>query len=106
MNDKLVEKNNNGNFTQGSAILKIKYHNPKSLIVQHLPVKEEEKKIDVYRTRNGNSIKYLTSVDFQEIVKIGGRVIEIYDAVIYRENFKVSPFRKVIDKLFALGQKY
>ena len=37
----------------------------------------------------------------QEIVKIGGKVIEIYEAVIYRENFKVSPFGKVIDKLSA-----
>ena len=46
MNDELFEKNNNGNFTQGSAILKTKYYNPKKLIVQHLPVKEKEKKIE------------------------------------------------------------
>ena len=48
----------------------------------------------------------LTSVDNQKIVKIGGKVIEIYEGVIYREDFKISPFRKVIEKLFALGQKY
>ena len=34
------------------------------------------------------------------------KVIQIYGGVIYRENFKISPFRKVIDKLFSLGQKY
>ena len=56
--------------------------------------------------RNGYIIGYLTSVDIQEIVKIGGKVIEIYEGVIYRENFKVSPFRKIIDKFFALRQKY
>ena len=56
--------------------------------------------------RNGYIIDYLTSVDIQEIVKIGGKVIEIYESVNYRKNFKVSPFRKVIDKLFALRQKY
>ena len=56
--------------------------------------------------RNGYIIDYLKCVDIQEIVKIGGEVIEIYEGVIYRENFKVSPFRKVIDKLFALRQKY
>ena len=39
MNDELVEKFINQTFTQGSAILKIKYYNPKNLIVQHLPVK-------------------------------------------------------------------
>ena len=50
-------------------------------------------------------IDTLTSVDIQEIVQIGGKVIQICEGVIYQENFKVSPFRKVIDKLFALGQK-
>ena len=56
--------------------------------------------------RNGYIIDYLTSVDIQEIVEIGYKVIEVYQGIIYRENFKVSPFRKVIDKLFALREKY
>ena len=56
--------------------------------------------------RNGYNIDYLTSVDIQEIVKIGSKVIEIYEGVFYRENFKVKPFRKVIDILFALRQEY
>ena len=106
MNNELVEKFNTGDFNQGSAILKIKYYNPKNLIVQHLPIKEKEKKIEINRMRNGHIIDTLTSVDIQEIVKIGGKLIQIYEGVIYRENFKVSPFRKVIDKLFALRQKY
>ena len=106
MNNELVEKFSTGNFTQGSAILKIKYYNPKNLIVQHITIKEKEKKIEFNRLRNGYLIDTLTSVDIQEIVKIGGKVVEIYEGVIYRENFKVSPFRKVIDKLFALRQKY
>ena len=45
MNEELVNKFNTGNFIQGSAFLKIKYHNPKNLIVQHLPIKEKEKKL-------------------------------------------------------------
>ena len=105
MNDELVNKFNTQNFNQGSAILKIKYYNPKNLIV-HLPIKERVNKMKINRMRNGYIIDHLTSVDIQEIVKIGGRVIEIYEGVIYRENFKVSPFRKVIDKLFSLRQKY
>ena len=56
--------------------------------------------------KNGNIIDVLTSVDICEIVKIGGKVVEIYEGVLYRENFKVSPFRKVIEKLFAVRQKY
>ena len=87
MNDELVEKFNTSNFKQGSAILKIKYYNPKNLIVQHLPIKEKEKQIEINRMRNGYIIDTLTSVDIQEIIKIGGKVIEIYEGVIYRENF-------------------
>ena len=55
--------------------------------------------------RNGYIKDTLTSVDIQQIVKIGGKVVEISDRLIYRENFKVSPFRAVFDKLFALRQK-
>ena len=106
MKDELVVKFNTGNFTQRSAILKIRNYNPKNLIVQHLFVKELEKKIEINRMRNGYTIDHLTSVDVQEIVKIGGKVIQIYEGVIYRENFKVSPFGKVIDKLFALREKF
>ena len=71
MNNELVNKFNTGNFNQGSAILKIKYYNPKNLIVQHLPVKEKENKIEINRMRKGYIIDTLTSVDIQEIVKIG-----------------------------------
>ena len=106
MNDEIVEKFNTGNFNQGSAIFKIKYYNGKNLIVQHLPVKEKEKKIEINRMRNGYVTQVLTSVDIQELVKIGGKRVEIYEGVIYKGNFKVSAFRKVIDKLFALRQKY
>ena len=109
MNDVYVEAFNNQTFNEGgdeSAILTIKYYNRPDLIFQHLPVKENVKKVEVNRMRNGYIIDTLTSVDIQEIVKIGGKVIEIYEGVIYRENFKVSPFRKVIEKLFALRQEY
>ena len=82
MNDELVEKFNDGNFNRGSAILKIMYYNPRDPIVQHLPVKEKEKKIEINRMRNGYIVDYLTSVDIQEIAKIGGKVIQIYEGFI------------------------
>ena len=56
--------------------------------------------------RNGYIVDTLTSLDICEIVKIGGKRVEIYEGVIYRENFKISPFRKVIEQLFASRQKY
>ena len=73
MNDELVEKFNYQAFTQGSAILKKKYHNPKTLIVQHLPVKEKVNKIEINRMRNGYIIQVLTSVDIQELLKLKGK---------------------------------
>ena len=109
MNHVYVEAFNNQTFNEDgneSAILTIKYYNLPDLIFQHLPVKKKVKKTEVNRMRNGYIIDTLTSVDIQEIVKVGGQVIEIYEGVIYRENFKVSPFRKVIEKMFALRQKY
>ena len=57
--------------------------------------------MDINGTRYGYILDHLASADIQEIVEIGGKVIEIYEGVIYRENFKVSPFRKDIEKLFA-----
>ena len=54
--------------------------------------------------RKGYIIDTLTSVDIPEIVKIGGVVIEIYEGVFYLENFRISPFRKFIEKLFTLRQ--
>ena len=53
VNDELLEKFHNQTFTQGSAFSKIKYFNPKNLIVQHLPNKEKEKKIEINRMRIG-----------------------------------------------------
>ena len=64
------------------------------------------RKIENNRKRNGYIKDTLTSVDNQETVKIGGKVFQIYEGVIYQENFKISPFEKIIEKLFALRKKY
>ena len=55
--------------------------------------------------RNGYIIDTLTSVVLQGIVKIGSKVDEVCEGVIYRKNFVVSHFRNVIEKLFASRQK-
>ena len=108
-NKTYVDAFNNQTFNEDgdeSAILRIKYYNLPNLIFQHLPVKEKVKNMEVNKMRNGYIIDTLTSVDICEIVKIGGKVIEMYEGVIYREKFKISPFRKVMEKRFALRQKY
>ena len=105
MNIDLVKTFNEGKFTQGSATLKIKYKNSKVLIVQHIPVKERENECEIKGMRNAYIIDTLISVDIQKIVKNDGKVIEIYEGVFYRETSTVSPFKKVIDKLFEFRQK-
>ena len=47
--------------------------------------------------RNGHIIDVLTSLVIQEIVKIGEKVVQRYEGVIYQENFRVAPFKKVIE---------
>ena len=106
MIDELVEKLNSGNFNQGSAIFKNKYYKRKTLIVQHLLVKERGRKNEINRMRNGYNLETLTSVGIQEISKFGGKVIKIYEGVIHQEKSKISPFRKIIHKLSALRRKY
>ena len=98
-NDIYVEAFKNQTFNKHgdeSTILKIKYYSPPDLIFQHLPVKENVKNIELNIMRKGYTADTLTSVVFQEIVKIGEKVIQFYEGVIYRETFRRSPFRTVV----------
>ena len=109
LNDVYVEVFNNGTFNQDGnegAILKIKYYSPPDLIFQHLPVEEKIKITKVTRKQNEIIIDTSTSVDIQSSIKIGGKVIRFYEGVVYRGNFKVSSFEKVIESLFLSRQKY
>ena len=51
-------------------------------------------------------VDVLTSVDFQEIVKIGGKVIKICKGVISKKIIEISPLSKVIEILLALRENY
>ena len=109
LNDVYVEAFNNQTFNEDgdeSAILTIKYYNPPDLIFQQLTAKEKIKKVEVDGIRNGYIIDTLTSVGIQKIVETSGKVIKIYQGVIYRENFKISIFGKVLENLFALRHEY
>ena len=108
MNDVFANDIINQTFNQdgnNSALLKKKILHPPSLIFQHLAVKEKVENVELNRRRKSHNIDTLTPVDIQEIVKMGGEVIRMYEAVIYQENLKVSPFRKILEKLFILRRK-
>ena len=52
--------------------------------------------------RNGYLIDTLTSVNIQEVFIKRDKVIEIYEGVISRESFILSPFREVFDEIFLI----
>ena len=54
----LFNKFNNQPLTRGNVILKIRYYNPKDLIVQHLPNKEEVNRSEKNSMRNGFSLMF------------------------------------------------
>ena len=104
-NDEIVGTFNCQTFTRGSAILKLLYYNRSEGIFQFLPVWGKVGKTEINRRRNCYNIDTLTSVHIQEIVKIEGKVIEIYEGVFYWENCETFSFGKVIELLFNLRLK-
>ena len=44
---------------------------------------------------NSYNLDTLTSVDIFEIDKMDGKVIGIYEVVIYGKNIKISPLKKI-----------
>ena len=86
----------------------VRCDNPKKkLLFQRLPVKEDvtlvgDKHKEVNRLRNGYITQILAKVVVDEIVKTGGKKCSISEWIIYKEFFKVSSFKKVIENLFDL----
>ena len=80
MNDVYVVAFNNQTFNQDdneSVILGIKYYNQPNRIIQHLSIKAKVKNIEVNKMRIGFIIAVLTFVDTCEIIKMGGKMIEL-----------------------------
>ena len=106
MNDELLEMFSSGYFIQGSAVFEVKCCNPPELIYQHLPVKKRVNKVEVNRMRKSYSFDTLTSADIKKILLNRGKIIEIYEGVIYRKHSRVNPFSKVIGKIFGKRKHY
>ncbi|ESP04460.1 hypothetical protein LOTGIDRAFT_170705 [Lottia gigantea] len=106
---------NKQKFRPRTAILTVWFDYPKNMFFQLIPAKDkihftnkEGKKEtgNKIRFRNGFCHDVLTSVDIQEIVKAGGRIIRILDGIVYEENFKTPPYRDYILILRDLRNKY
>ncbi|ESO99914.1 hypothetical protein LOTGIDRAFT_158072 [Lottia gigantea] len=106
---------NKQKFRPRTAILTVWFDYPKNMFFQPIPAKDkitftnkEGKKEtgNKIRFRKGFCHDVLTSVDIQEIVKAGGRIIRILDGIVYEENFKTPPYRDYILILRDLRNKY
>jgi hypothetical protein len=111
---------NSQKFRPRTGFFRIKYHYPPDNFLQHLPVKENirrpcrdtyhskpyDKTYEVSRFRNGYAEAHLSSVDIQEIVRTGGKIIQIYEGIVYERNLPESPLRSFIDRLFKMRQTY
>ena len=86
MKNELVENFDDQTFTQGIAILKIKFYNPKNLIGQHLPIKEKVKKTQINGMRNAYFVDVVTPFDIHEVVKNGWSLSENHEGVKLVEN--------------------
>ena len=108
MNDAICCLFNSGRWNElnRSAFLTVKYHNPKNLIFQHLPIKEKIKNPyknnrfeEINRMRNGIIIDTLTSVDIVEIVKCGDVILEVFEGF-FCHNLEFNPYTEFVSDMF------
>ena len=108
MNESICTLFNSGRWPElnRSAFLTIKYHNPKDLIFQHLPIKENienpyknNRLEEINRMRNGIIIDTLTSVDIVEIVKYGGIILEVFEGF-FCHNLEFNPHTELVTDMF------
>ena len=116
--EEFVKLFNKQQFRPRCAILSVWFEYPTNMFFQPIPAKDkitytviengksQTKSGDKIRFRNGFCNDVLTSVDIQEIVRAGGKVIKILDGIVYEENFKTPPFKDYILTLKEERNKY
>ncbi|ESP04710.1 hypothetical protein LOTGIDRAFT_170546 [Lottia gigantea] len=113
-NKEFLKPFNEQEFRPRTAILKVWFEYPTNMFFQPIPAKDKitfTNRIGKKETgtkigfRNGFCHDVLTSVDIQEIVKAGGRIIKLLDGIVYEENFKTPPYRDYILILRDLRNK-
>ena len=79
----------------------MKYYNTDDIIFQHMSVEEQvfnpikNRSEGVNRFRNGKIRQQLTSVDIEEIVTVGGGIIEFCEGF-FCVNLDYTPFEKFV----------
>ena len=89
-----------------TRFFKVKCHNPENLILQHMAAKQDvydeikHKCECIHRFRNGDITTHLTSVDIEEVVRIGGVIKNYYEGFIC-DNLDYNPFKEYIFDMTA-----
>ena len=108
MNDAVCTLFNSGKWNQlnRSAFLTTKYHNPKNIIFQHLPIKEKienpyknNRLEEINRMRNCIIIDTLTNIDIVEIIKYGGIILEVFEGF-FCHNLEFNPYTEFVTDMF------
>ena len=97
-------------FRPRCAILSVWFEYPRNMFFQPIPAKDKIKYTVGGKTETGDKIRFrngfcndvLTSVDIQEIVRSGGKILKILDGLVFEENFETPPFR---DYILTLKEK-
>ena len=45
-------------------------------------------------------------MDIREIDEIGGKLIEMYEGIVYQKIFEASPFENFVERFFEKSLKY
>ena len=89
----LVNSLKNQSFEK-SVFLRITYYSLEDLMHQHFSNKQKVGKVEGNRLRIGKIGITWTRVDFQESVKFGEKLMEVYERIVNEEKFK-NPFQKL-----------
>ena len=94
-----------------TGLFKVKYHNPENSILQRMAVKEDvydeikHKCECINQFRNGDITQQLTSLDIEEVVRIGG-VIKVFYKGFICDNLDYNPFKEYILHMTAKRSEY
>ena len=68
-------------------------------------VREKVEKQEISWLRKGLILKIPTSIDTQETLRNGATVIDVYEGVLFEDNFDFSPFQRNCQKIFLPGKQ-
>ena len=108
MSDVVCSLFNSGKWNEINrcSFLTVNYHEPENLVFHHLSVKKKNKNLyknnnleETNRMRNGVRIHTSTSIDFVEIVKCGGVILEIFEGY-FCHNLEYNHYTEYVTGMF------